>query len=121
MQQRLTMPKLRSLPSLVRVGDTRTVKLLPIRDDIYNSPEFRAWRAMVVGRAGGRCEALVNGYRCTRATPDHRMYADHIVELRDGGSLTDPSNGQCLCKSHHEIKTAAARKRRLQRPLGGTI
>jgi hypothetical protein len=36
------------------------------------------------------------------------VYADHIVELRDGGSLTDPSNGQCLCRSHHEIKTPKA-------------
>jgi 5-methylcytosine-specific restriction enzyme A len=109
------MAKLRILAPRVRTLDTRTTRL-PSKalDPVYNSPEFQAWRAMVVARAGGQCQALVNGVRCTKAAPHHRMYADHIVELRDGGSLTDPSNGQCLCKSHHEIKTAAARKRRLQ-------
>jgi hypothetical protein len=42
------------------------------------------------------------------------MYADHIVELRDGGALLDLNNGQCLCGSHHEIKTMTARAHRLK-------
>src|SRR5262249_27197298 len=107
------MSKLRSLPSLVQVADTRTTRLPPRRTDpIYNTPEFIHWRAMGIDRGGGQCEAIVNGQRCTKAKPQHRVYADHIVELRDGGSLTDPNNGQCLCRSHHEIKTLAARKLR---------
>lgn len=107
------MAKLRSLPFLLAQSDTRTTRLPPkIKDPIYNSPEFRSWRTMVLARAGGRCEAIVDGYRCTRATPYHRMYADHVVELKDGGNVTDLSNGMCLCYQHHSIKTFAARKSR---------
>ena len=119
------MAKLRTLAPRVRTVDTRTTRLLPPSDPIYNSREYRSWRAMVIAQAGGRCEALVNGYRCTKATPHSRVFADHIVELKDGGSLTDPNNGMCLCFSHHQIKTVQARKVRLSRtvemvkPVGG--
>ena len=110
------MPKLRSLPSLVTVRDTRPVRLPPkVKDAVYNSPEFRAWRAHVVARAGGQCEAIdTNGNRCIKAQPQHRMYADHIVELKDGGSLLNLANGQCLCAVHHEIKTAEIRRLRTE-------
>jgi hypothetical protein len=111
------MPKLRQLPSLLDYGDTRTVRLPPkVKDPVYSSPEFRAWRNIIIAGAGYRCEAVdPYGHRCIRATPPYRMYADHVTELRDGGSLLDPANGQCLCRSHHEIKTIAARKLRLQK------
>jgi 5-methylcytosine-specific restriction enzyme A len=106
-------PKLRSLPSLVRTVDTSTTPLPPkVKDHVYTTPQFRAWRTMVVARAGGRCEAVDHGMRCTKARPEHRMYSDHIVELHDGGSLFDINNGQCLCASHHTMKTMAARYRR---------
>jgi 5-methylcytosine-specific restriction protein A len=109
------MPKLRSLAPLVRVLDTRTVRPPPRQmDPVYNSPDFQRWRARVVERAGYRCEAIDNGHRCTKASPEHRMYADHIIELRDGGQSFNLSNGQCLCASHHEIKTLAARAHRLR-------
>ena len=109
------MPKLRSLSPLVRTLDTRTTRLPPRQiDPVYSTPEFQRWRAHVVARAGGQCEAIDNGYRCSKAKPQHRMYADHIIELRDGGSLLDINNGQCLCASHHQIKTVAARTRRLK-------
>jgi 5-methylcytosine-specific restriction enzyme A len=107
------MPKLRSLPSLVRVLDTSTVPLPPkVKAEVYTTPQFRAWRAAVVARAGGRCEAVDRGMRCTKAQPEHRMYSDHIKELRDGGSLLDLNNGQCLCASHHTMKTMQARYQR---------
>ena len=109
------MPKLRSLPSLVRTPNQLPVRLPPkVKDLVYTTPEFRAWRTYVVGRAGYRCEAKDHGHRCTRAWPDHRMYADHIIELIDGGQLFDVANGQCLCAVHHETKTIEARKRRYQ-------
>src|SRR5262245_16572711 len=108
------MPKLRSLGFPVRPIDTRTTKLpLKQKDPIYNSPEFQKWRAKVIARAGGRCEYLDNhGTRCSRATPAHKVYADHIVELRDSGQAFDITNGQCLCAAHHTIKTMQARYRR---------
>jgi 5-methylcytosine-specific restriction protein A len=109
------MSKLRFLGPRVRVLDTRTTKL-PRRqiDPTYNTPRFQAWRAKVIERAGYRCEAIDNGHRCTKAKPEHRVYADHVVELRDGGQPFDLNNGQCLCASHHERKTMMARTRRLR-------
>src|SRR5262245_35335616 len=123
------MPKLRSLAPLVRIEDTRTVKPPPsrptfaqrfkARDPFYATPEFRAWRAKVIARAGGRCEAITHGYRCTKAQPAHRMFADHRIELSDGGAPFDISNGQCLCGPHHLMKTAQARRDRLARNRAG--
>ena len=86
------MPKLRSLAPLVRTIDTRIVRSPPkVKLPIYNSPEFIAWRAMVLV-AGYRCEAVDRyGHRCERAAPHHRIYADHIVELRDNGAPFDPA------------------------------
>jgi len=114
-------PKLRSLPSLVTVRDTRPVRLPPkVKADIYNTPEFRAWRALVIARAGRRCQAMdERGHRCSKGRPEHRMYADHIVELRDGGQAFDVSNGQCLCASHHTLKTMQARYRRHSSQISG--
>jgi len=111
----LSMPRLRSLAPLVRTLNTSTTRLPPRQmDPVYNTPEFQAWRAQVVERAGYRCEAIDNGHRCSKARPDHRLYADHIIELRDGGQPFDLNNGRCLCASHHEIKTIEARARRLK-------
>jgi hypothetical protein len=109
------MAKLRSLPPLVAQADTRTTRLPPkLLNPIYNSPEFRNWRTLVIDRAAGQCEAIINGRRCEKAAPHHRMYADHVIELRDGGAPFDARNGQCLCRSHHEIKKITAQKQRLQ-------
>lgn len=111
------MTQLRSLAPLVRTVNTDAIKPpkppTKIKDPIYNTPEFRHWRAQVVARAGGRCQAMdQHGLRCPKSQPQHRMYADHIMELRDGGALLDPGNGMCMCASHHEIKTAQAREAR---------
>src|SRR5262245_6849043 len=115
------MPKLRSLPSLVRTVDTRTVTLPPKqKDPIYDTPQYHAWRRYVIGRAGGRCEAKdTHGHRCTRAWPEHRVYADHIVELHDRGQAFDITNGQCLCGMHHTLKTMKARYRRHSTSISG--
>src|SRR5215471_17159474 len=101
------MPKLRTLAPRLRQIDTSTTRLPPKQvNPIYNTAEFQAWRAQVIARSSGRCEAIDHhGHRCSRATPDYRMYADHITELADGGLPFDLANGQCLCRSHHELKT----------------
>jgi 5-methylcytosine-specific restriction protein A len=110
------MPKLRILGPIVRALDTSTTKLPPKQaESVYGTPQYRAWRAQIVVRAGARCEAMDNHWRrCPNAWPEHRMYADHVVELRDGGKAFDINNGQCLCRSHHELKTIAARVKRYQ-------
>jgi 5-methylcytosine-specific restriction enzyme A len=110
------MPKLRTLAPLIRSYDTSTTRLPPkVKAVEYTTPQYRVWRAQVLARAGGRCEWIDHhGHRCTKARPEHRMYADHIVELKDNGQPFDLNNGMCLCASHHEIKTVAARTRRLR-------
>ena len=111
----LRMTKVRTLPPLFRTLDGRTTPLLKDDDRAYRTPAYREWRAAVVGRAGGQCEANDDdGFRCTRAWPEHRMFADHIHELRDGGSVLDLNNGQCLCASHHRRKTIEAQVRRIK-------
>jgi 5-methylcytosine-specific restriction enzyme A len=122
------MRKLRSLGPKVKAADTRTTRPPPPQptdkqrfkkaDPFYATPEFRAWRAKVVARAGGRCEAIEYGHRCTKAQPQHRMFADHVIEIRDNGAQFDPVNGQCLCGPHHLMKTAQARRDRLERHRG---
>ncbi len=77
-------------------------------DPHYQSDEHKAWRSAVIRRAAGRCQ----GPGCGR-TGD-RLFADHIVELKDGGAAFDLDNGQALCGTCHTIKTARARKARQQ-------
>jgi hypothetical protein len=117
-QEESLMPKLRSLAFPAAHTELRSVIPPPKqKDSVYNTPEFAQWRAQVLARACYQCEAIDHGYRCDKARPEHRLVADHIVELRDGGSLLDLNNGQCLCDQHHQIKTMAARARRLQWPV----
>jgi len=107
---------LKSLAPLVRTTNTSTVPIPPkVKDSVYTTPQYRVWRSAVVRRAGGRCEYVdIHGYRCTKEQPHHRMYADHVIELKDNGSLLDVANGKCLCASHHEMKTIQHRIRRLK-------
>jgi 5-methylcytosine-specific restriction protein A len=83
-------------------------------DPIYKTSAFNAWRRFVIARAGFRCEARDDGKRCSKAAPENRMFADHVKELQDGGDPFDPANGQCLCGSHHTVKTMAARAARIR-------
>lgn len=107
--------KLRTIAPLIRSIDTRTVKLPPKQvDPLYLSQQYREWREAVVSRAGRRCEVVENGKRCWKAEPKFRMYADHIVEVRDGGSRFDLANGCCKCSSHHGRKTIDERVKRLR-------
>jgi len=97
LRPRLTCPDL----SIARVPANEV-------NPFYSTPEYRAWRELVIGRALGRCQWP----RCGRK--ERRMFADHIVELRDKGAPLDPTNGQCLCGKHHTIKTLRARATRLR-------
>ena len=100
-------PRIRCLGPRIAVADTRIARPpAKTADQHYRTADHRAWRAEVIRRAGGRCEAP----ECGRAEP--RMFADHRVELRDGGAALDPDNGQCLCGSCHTRKTLAARSAR---------
>ncbi|HVL70255.1 MAG TPA: HNH endonuclease signature motif containing protein [Beijerinckiaceae bacterium] len=75
-------------------------------DPHYGTQAHKAWRAEVLKRAGHRCEDCGAG---------GKLYADHVVEIRDGGAPLDPANGRALCSSCHTRKTHAERDRRLAR------
>jgi 5-methylcytosine-specific restriction enzyme A len=107
--------KLKPLASTIKRFDIRVVRLPRSQGTIdvtYRSPQYREWRREILRRASFRCEAIEHGQRCSKAYPHHRMYADHIVEIADGGRLFDLANGQCLCGSHHTRKTVEMRAKR---------
>ena len=105
--------KLATFRSSIGCIDGRRVQAPPkVAATIYHTSEYQIWREAVIARAGGRCEAVDDGRRCWKSSPRARMFADHKVELRDGGAAYDPANGECLCGSHHTAKTAVARAAR---------
>ncbi len=99
------MARLPTLRPRLAARDTRTVMPAPKAAAAhYQTAEHAAWRASVIARAGGACQ------HCGRSGV--RLFADHVIELRDGGALLDPANGQALCGACHSRKTAAARAAR---------
>ncbi|CAN5575892.1 hypothetical protein BH10PSE14_BH10PSE14_06590 [soil metagenome] len=106
-------PRLPTLGPRIATADVRRVSVpTKTAKPIYSSPAFKQWREAVIARAGGQCEAFTGGVRCTKAAPRHRMFADHKIEVSDGGALYDVDNGQCFCGSHHSAKTAKAKAAR---------
>jgi len=90
--------------------DGRRVKPPPKeKNAIYYTPEFRAWREQVIERAGGRCQDPSCKSPHRRGM---RLFADHVVELKDGGAPFDLENGLARCGSCHSRKTAEARAKR---------
>jgi hypothetical protein len=114
------MGQLRKLTPFIRTTvDARAVRpQAKTTDPFYLTQEYRAWRAKVIRNAGRRCQAIddSNGWRCTKAEPYHRMFADHVVEIIDGGVRYDLANGMCLCGSHHTSKTMRVRAARMGKP-----
>jgi 5-methylcytosine-specific restriction endonuclease McrA len=76
------------------------------------SHEYQVFRSTVLLRAGYQCE------RC--GARGNRLFADHIVEVADGGA-NDPSNGQCLCGACHNTKTNNEKIKRASRVYGQSI
>jgi 5-methylcytosine-specific restriction protein A len=89
----------------MRYVDRRTVQPRPKEAAaVYGTPEHKIWSTAVKKRDGWKC--VVCGDRTSR------LYADHVIEIEDGGSATDVRNGQTLCAVHHAEKTARERARR---------
>lgn len=65
-----------------------------IRSD--TSSAYRAWRSVVVGRAGGRCQ------ECGSERPTRRLHAHHLQPVRIRPDLSlDEANGVALCAPCH--------------------
>lgn len=96
---------------MLKAANISAARLPPkIADAVYQSAEFKVWREAVMRRDGSTC-------KCGRT--DGRMFADHVVEIRDGGAKFDVANGQTLCGRCHTLKTNAERARRLDRTRAG--
>jgi hypothetical protein len=105
-------PRLHFLKPRLATLDIRKVRApLKTADPFYSTAEHIRWRDEVRARAGGQCETPGCGRR------ERRMFADHIIELKDGGAPFDLANGQLQCGSCHTTKTAAARAARGQTRL----
>jgi 5-methylcytosine-specific restriction endonuclease McrA len=101
---------LRCVPPMLRRADLSAARLPPKTADAwYLTPEHRTWSKAVVARSGFRCQ----GDGCGRTGT--RLFADHIVEIKDGGARLDPANGRALCGSCHTKITAANRMKRMGR------
>jgi 5-methylcytosine-specific restriction enzyme A len=94
-----------------------------VAQGIYSDPRFKAFREIVLKRAGYRCEHIdpETKQRCPKASPQHRLVADHKIELKDGGDPFDPSNGQCHCIQHNTRKGIQSRIARHHGGRGGQI
>ncbi len=87
-------------------GDTSrsTKPTLPF----YKTQEWVQLVARIVRKRGRRCE----NPECAREVTLTRIFADHIIEIKDGGALLDENNIELLCGSCHVTKTLQMRKER---------
>jgi 5-methylcytosine-specific restriction protein A len=99
------MARLRTLKPLLRTQAPLLTPPPKVKAQHYYTPEHIAWSKAVIARSGRICQG------CGRT--DTRLYADHIVELQDGGKPFDLANGQALCGSCHTRKTAGVRAARM--------
>ena len=69
--------------------------------------DWHKQRAATYRQAGGRCQWITNGQRCTTIAPLHKQgdtpggHADHVQAMNDAASL------QWLCRPHHLQKSSA--------------
>ena len=97
---------LKCAPPMLRPANLSAARLPPkVALAWYLTPEHREWSKAIIELAGFRCQ------KCGATTV--RLFADHIVEIKDGGDRLALSNGQALCPRCHGLKTAAERSKRL--------
>lgn len=102
------MARVQFLKPRLKAAEFRTV--IPpkkVKDAEISTEAHRRWRSEVMRRAGFKCE------KCSASGSTNRLFADHVIERRDGGALLDPANGMALCGACHSRKTAAARAQRI--------
>ena len=89
----------------VAVLDARIAHPAPkLTDPFYGTTEWKSLVAKLIAERGRRCE------RC--GATGGMIYADHIVEIKDGGARLDPANIQLLDSRCHGQKTKDEQKRR---------
>ena len=107
---KLRRPGVRTLGSAVKQVQIGIPSPPKVADPHYSSRAHIDWRNAVVARAGGRCQDPDCQYPDRRGI---RLFADHIVELKDGGDALNLANGLARCGSCHTRKTARERAKRM--------
>ncbi len=101
---------------MVRPANLSIARTSPKRTDAhYGSAEHAEWAEKVKKRDGYRCvdpDCKGPHYPC------QKVYADHIVEVKDGGAKFDVDNGITRCASSHTSKTNRERARRQRGEVG---
>lgn len=93
---------------------------IPVRRETRVDGSEGRKRAVIISRAGGRCEfhGLIGG-RCRQT---ESLHADHVHPRSRGGS-SSVSNAQALCSRHNKQKAARIpyqwELRRLEKPQAG--
>ncbi len=107
----MTSRRLGALP--LRIGILNTRRVQPMARPIVPLYTSAAWRGLVADVIATR------GRRCQRCGRTHgadgrpiRIFADHVVELKDGGAALDVNNLMLLCGSCHTRKTSNERAKR---------
>jgi 5-methylcytosine-specific restriction protein A len=104
-------PRLSMLAGRVSLATPRLTPRTKQISDVYHSKPWVELRATIIKQRGRRCEDA----NCT--TPNRgegrQIYADHVVELQDGGTLLDPNNVLLRCAPCHTRKTLAERAKRM--------
>jgi 5-methylcytosine-specific restriction endonuclease McrA len=100
------VPRLTPLAARLPVFDLTSAKPAPkTTNPFYLTPEWRDVVALVRQSRPPCCA------QCRRTGV--RLFADHIIELQDGGDPYDTTGIQLLCSACHSRKTVAARARRM--------
>lgn len=106
------MTKLRNFNTRLKLFETKKLKVPEkVAESFYSTPEWKEARNAALKRDRGCCVVCGKGHG--------RMFVDHIVERKDGGSDFDLTNLQTLCPPHHQEKTLEERRKRGQSSLAG--
>jgi 5-methylcytosine-specific restriction protein A len=108
-------PPLRMAPSRLkansgsRLSQPDTTRSAKQADSFYRSPEWKAFRNLLIKERGWRCEDP----QCeTPHGPWKQIYGDHVVEIKDGGAKLDRRNVLLRCGVCHGRKTRDAKLKR---------
>jgi hypothetical protein len=87
-------------------------------DPFYASREWRALVDKIKRERGDVCE---DPHCKGPHSRGQRIYADHIVEIKDGGAKLKATGILLRCARSHSLKTARERAARMQRPAASII
>jgi hypothetical protein len=86
-------------------GESYCPKHRPVRRSAKlrgGGAQIAKFRAECFRIAGGQCEAILNGERCSERDPK-QLEAHHVQRVTESGPNDAATNGLLLCKTHHAL------------------